>query len=281
MNLFFKRKLRNKFYRIINKIYERFVDFCLPKYTIGKEFENYGALTQYMKHHRLSFTPVWEKIHIDSKVKRHKQIREEFRSSNTVIETRFQFLTALISFCRRDISILDFGGGFSSIHFPLLAMQFNRKIHTTIYEPFPEVVEANRLIHKEYNDIKFTSTIPEKTFDIIYWGSSIQYVMCEEEIIEASKRAQYLVITYSPVVTSGKTFFTLSVPHNNTLVPIRIWNVDELTKLFLDNGFEIVNRRICKENWNFGLNNYKNLTADLMFRNTNFDNKVDVFHDSI
>ena len=61
-----------------------------------------------------------------------------------------------MAFYNDNISILDFGGGFQSIHFPIIASNPTKIINTSVYEPFPEVVEFNRKIHLDQDDIKFS-----------------------------------------------------------------------------------------------------------------------------
>ena len=267
---FFQRKLRTFIYEKIDKIYISLINYLLPKYVINYCFNSEDALREFANKKNFNFD-LREKKHILNEYKRHTNIRSDFLSGRRVIESRHRYFSSLVTFYNDNISILDFGGGFQSIHFPIIASNPTKMINTSVYEPFPEVVEFNRKIHFDQDDIKFSDVIPKNKFDFIYFGSSIQYEFSIVIILLAAKRAKYVVISYSPMVLDGESFFVISVPHNNSFVPIKIWNLYELIKIFEQNGFVLLNQVLTiEDNWNFGIKKYQNLVPDLLLRNSNF-----------
>ena len=267
---FFQRKLRTFIYEKIDKIYISLINYLLPKYVINYCFNSEDALREFANKKNFNFA-LREKKHILNEYKRHTNIRSDFLSGRRVIESRHRYFSSLVTFYNDNISILDFGGGFQSIHFPIIASNPTKMINTSVYEPFPEVVEFNRKIHLDQDDIKFSDVIPKNKFDFIYFGSSIQYEFSIDIILLAAKRAKYVVISYSPMVLDWDSFFVISVPHNNSFVPIKIWNLYELIKIFEQNGFVLLNQVLTiEDNWNFGIKKYQNLVPDLLLRNSNF-----------
>jgi putative methyltransferase (TIGR04325 family) len=266
---FFQRKLRTYLYEKIDKIYISLINYLLPKITINYCFKSEDALREFANKKNLSFD-LREKKHILNEYKQHTNIRSDFLSGRRVIESRHRYFSTLVSFYKDNISILDFGGGFQSIHFPIIASNPSKIINTYVYEPFPEVVELNRKIHLDQDDIKFSDVIPKNKFDFIYFGSSIQYEFSIDIILSAAKKTKYVVISYSPMVLDGESIYAISVPHNNSFVPIKIWNLYELIEIFEHNGFVLLNQVLTNEDWNFGIKKYQNLAPDLLLRNSNF-----------
>jgi hypothetical protein len=72
------------------------------------------------------------------------------------------------------------------------------------------------------------------------------------------------------MVLDGESIYAISVPHNNSFVPIKIWNLYELIEIFEHNGFVLLNQVLTNEDWNFGIKKYQNLAPDLLLRNSNF-----------
>jgi putative methyltransferase (TIGR04325 family) len=267
----FQRRVRNFLFRVIDKVYKNFINCLSPKYTISNCFSSEDALYRFADKKNYSLE-LRNREHILNKYKQNKNIRNDYLSGNKSIKERHEYFSSLIAFYKDNVSILDFGGGFQSIHFPIIASNPSKIINTHVYEPFHDVVKLNKKIHANKDDIKYSDIIPEDKYDFIYFGSSIQYELCKETFISAAKKAQYAVISYSPMILEGKSFYTITVPSNKSFVPIKIWNVNELINFFEQNGFVLLNQVIKYEDkWNYGVEKYKNFIPNLLLKNSNFN----------
>jgi putative methyltransferase (TIGR04325 family) len=139
------------------------------------------------------------------------------------------------------IRICDVGGGLGSQYINLSLSLKSITYDYTIIE-LPETSNAGNMVFNSYSNIKFTSEFPAsfESYDLVYFGSSLQYFDDYEKIIEnvCSYSPFEIVITDLPM-SGNKSFICAQVNMKDRVIPINVFNLDDLLLVFERFGYKL------------------------------------------
>lgn len=142
------------------------------------------------------------------------------------------------------INVLDIGGGLKPSFFTLVSSLKQKKIKSHVVD-FENIVKGANKIYN-YTDLKYSSSYPENTtFDVIYFGSSIQYFDNLSDIYNIIKNysAKLIVITYTSFAEDHACFTTGAYTSSHKfIVPTRVFNINLFIDFFSNNNFELIHK---------------------------------------
>jgi putative methyltransferase (TIGR04325 family) len=160
---------------------------------------------------------------------------------------RHNFLPTFISALEQEsINVFDIGGGYGTAFLSSLYSCPNIKIKSTVLE-LPNLISMYQKIYlnEQIDFISDLSNIKVNDFDIIYFGSSLQYfenyMLVLEKIIKLG--ARYIMISDTPM-GEFETFVCAQVNMKDNVIPILVFSVEEITKLISGYGYKIVHQSI-------------------------------------
>ena len=117
---------------------------------------------------------------------------------------------------RKPIDILDFGGAFASLYFRNFDILNKINLNWNIVDQ-DKIVSSSKELFKNYNQLKFLTLDQlenskcELEYDILYFGSSLQFIKNAEEVLRSlpTPSVQNIVIEQTPVVQSGVSKITI------------------------------------------------------------------------
>ena len=168
---------------------------------------------------------------------------------------------------------MDFGGGLRPCYFTL-DYSLTQKIKCHVID-FENIVKGAKEIYANIQDLTYSSNYPEnKTFDVIYFGSSIQYIDDLSGLFEKIKNYQpkLIVISYSSFADEHETFTTGSYTfHRKFITPTTVYNINEFIKFFSRNNYKLKHKSLMKKHdWTF----QHALEVKTRIYNLVFENKV-------
>ena len=147
---------------------------------------------------------IWEGVHIKKPKRKQNYFKSEIWMNKSEEKVRFfdkktneknireHILNILIK------KILDYGGGFGNIYFTLKHLRKNFKIF--VYDKEKKIIKkTSSLFNKLKKKILFfhnLNSLKNKKFDIIYFGSVLQYIFNLDYLLRRIKKfdANYIVI---------------------------------------------------------------------------------------
>jgi|TARA_B100001093_G_C26848195_1_gene1023839 hypothetical protein len=151
-------------------------------------------------------------------------------------------LALLISKNRKKTNVLDFGGNL--IAHSNLANKINIKSYNfKIYNPYIKKIR-NFFLFK-YNLINNLINLKDKKYDLVYFGSCIQYIDDLKAIINLNliSKSKYILITHTPL-SFGKKDISLENQKNQKNLLQKIYNLNFIEKKLLGNKFELIFKSI-------------------------------------
>lgn len=156
----------------------------------------------------------------------------------------FYMLKTVIQLQKKEINILDVGGGFGSVFLDLkyYLKNLDIKFNWTIVEQEEIVKQA-----LQWNDLdvsfksELDGMIGKKQFDFVLFGSCLQYIGNYQEIIQKALMFEPYRIAILKTPVSDETFF--AIQHTNPLgnhncyiadYPCRVFKEEELISIFND-----------------------------------------------
>lgn len=173
------------------------------------------------------------------------------------------------------INVLDIGGGFKPSFFTLVSSLKQKKIKSHVVD-FENIVKGANKIYN-YADLKYSSSYPENTtFDVIYFGSSIQYFENLSDIYNKIKNysAKLIVISYTSFAEDHETFTTGAYTSSHKfIVPFRVYNINLFIDFFSNNNFELIHKSLMDKSLNNRLDvlEIKSRIYNLVFEKKNID----------
>lgn len=160
---------------------------------------------------------------------------------------RRNFLPTALSFSsRKFMSILDVGGGLGTTFIDLKFSLPTKSIAVTIVE-LPSVVEVAREIFQKYPDIRFVSAFPKGDgyFDVIYFGSSLQYFENYISILQdsAALGPEFVVIA-DTTIGPAPSFACAQINMHGRVIPRMVFNMSELVATFAQHNYHLVHQSI-------------------------------------
>ena len=194
--------------------------------------------------------------HVNIQIERNRNTANEFKNdTRDTWNERESFLChALTLFPSKEINVLDIGGGLRPCYFTL-DYSLTQKIKCHVIE-FENIVKGAKEIYGNIQDLTYSSNYPEnKTFDVVYFGSSIQYFDDLSGLFEKIKNYQprLIVFSYSSFAEEHETFTTGSYTfHRKYITPTTVYNINEFIKFFSRNNYQLKHKSIMqKHDWKF------------------------------
>jgi len=139
----------------------------------------------------------------------------------------------------REPVILDIGGGLGATYWWL------RKVMPSLVLPGYSVVENSAVVARavelaEAGDLQeFHTDIPQRHFDLVYFGSSLQYFEDWGDIIQrsASSGAKYILFGKTPV--SPKQSYVMIQNYYESRIPVVVTGFEELVSFLENAGFTL------------------------------------------
>lgn len=158
---------------------------------------------------------------------------------------RLNFLpTALSLLQRSNLKILDVGGGLGTTFIDLKFSLPTTRVEVTVVE-LPSIAENARKIFEKYPDISFVSTFPEKgtDFDIVYFGSSLQYFENYNEVLmnSASLEPEFMVIA-DTTMGPAQSFACAQVNMHGRVIPRMVFYKPEMIETLGRLGYKLVHQ---------------------------------------
>ena len=188
--------------------------------------------------------------HVLAQIEKNKNLSDDFK--NDKIETwtpRESFLgNALTLFPSRKINILDIGGGLRPCYFTLnYSLSQNIKCHVVEFE---NIVKGAKEIFSDIPNLTYSNEYPiNEIFDVIYFGSSIQYFDDLDKIFNKIKNYQskIIVFSYSPFAEEHATFTTGAYTfHRKFITPTTIYNIKQFIDFFSKNNYELKHKSLLE-----------------------------------
>ena len=184
---------------------------------------------------------------------------ERFRNGDIPEEgvtlPRLNFLPTLLSLHPKESpSVLDVGGGAGISFIDLMFSLPGKSVSMTVLE-LPETAARARGILCDYHGLSFTDVFPgaEARFDVVYFGSSLQYFEDYRGILGRVMGLQAgLVVIADTTMGDGPTFVAAQVNMANRVIPRMVFNLSELTAVFAEGGYALLHKSINPDaNHNF------------------------------
>lgn len=248
-------------YFLASKTFERLNSFIVKK--IFKIFKVFFVKTEFDSLPVKNYTIKKEDV-----VSRLKE-SEKFKEKDLKPYITYNHLLDLITVMNRkeNFNFFDYGAGNLDLFYYL-----NKNISNINYF-FYDLKEVCELIkiYKENNNLKkinICDSIIKYNYDLVYFGSSLQYIKdYKEEILKFKNRTEYLLISQTPFFKKlnfiKENFIMKQVnmhPNINYLYAI---NLDIFKEFMEENNFKLVDKNLNKVTKFLNFKNFKNDRMDI------------------
>mgnify|MGYP001308443196 FL=1 len=190
------------------------------------------------------------KDHVTAQIEKNKNLANDFKNNKREFwAQREVFLcNSLTLFPSEEINVLDIGGGLRPCYFTLkYGLSQNIKCHVVEFE---NIVEGAKDIFGNIKNLTYSSEYPvNKIFDVIYFGSSIQYFDDLNKIFSKIMNYQpkIIVFSYSPFAEEHETFTTGKyTSFRKFITPTKLYNINELIDFFSKNNYELKHKSLLE-----------------------------------
>ena len=145
---------------------------------------------------------------------------------------------------RKINSILDIGGGVNPISF-YIKDYCNQEIRSSIIETENYANKLNE-ISKKYNYINYYSDINQiknESFDLIYFGSSLQYFEDRAyEMLDKSLKfnPKFIIFTRNFFIPGNEDIYSLQSCGRFHLIPHKFFSISKFINYFNENNFDLI-----------------------------------------
>lgn len=145
----------------------------------------------------------------------------------------------LLSLNKKKIQILDYGGGYGNLFFHL-KNKVKKNFKITVFDNNYKTIINSKKIFKKNSNIKFSNNLyrlKNKKFDLIYFGSVIQYVFDINSLLKfiQSVKPKYLVF-YDLMAGKNKDFYSFQNFYGKKMV-VKFYNLKALKFKFNKIGY--------------------------------------------
>ena len=213
--------------------------------------------------------------HVNIQIERNRNNANDFKNDTrkSWIERESFLSHALTLFPSKEINVLDVGGGLKPCYFTL-NYSLTQKIKCHVIE-FENIVKGAKEIYGNIQDLTYSSNYPEnKTFDVVYFGSSIQYFDDLSGLFEKIKnyKPRLIVFSYSSFAEEHETFTTGSYTfHRKFITPTTVYNINEFIDFFSRNNYQLKHKSLMQ---NHGWHIQHALEVKTRIYNLVFENEV-------
>ena len=147
-------------------------------------------------------------------------------------------LSLTISKSKKKTKVLDYGGGLIS-QSNLINKITLKNYNFTIYNPYIKKKKENLLFN--YSVVDNISHLNKKKFDLIYFGSCLQYIKDEELLTKLNfiAKSKFILITHTPLSFDAKSF-VLEKQKKQKNLSQKIYTYDFIIKKLLKNKFTLI-----------------------------------------
>lgn len=189
--------------------------------------------------------------HVEVQIKKNINNANDFLNDKKISwNERESFLChALTLFPKKEINVLDIGGGLKPCYFTL-KNSLPHKIKCHVIE-FENIVKGSKKIYENIEDLTYSTEFPKNmNFDVIYFGSSIQYFdnlnFLFEKIIDY--KPNLIAFSYTSFAENHKTFTTGTYTfHRKFITPATIYNINDFIEFFSKNNYLLKHKSIMKK----------------------------------
>tara|TARA_B100000035_G_C21017870_1_gene562780 strand:+ start:1047 stop:1715 length:669 start_codon:yes stop_codon:yes gene_type:complete len=142
---------------------------------------------------------------------------------------------------KKRVDVLDYGGNLMS-HVNLINKINTKKIYFTIFNPFSPKEIKNK-INLKIKSTQNLKILPKKKFDLIYFGSVLQYIenlkLINKKVISNSK---FVLITHTPITFDKKSY--IAKQSNEKKLFQKIHTLEHIKSILLKKNFQLVFKSI-------------------------------------
>ncbi len=142
---------------------------------------------------------------------------------------------------KKRVDVLDYGGNLMS-HVNLINKINTKKIYFTIFNPFSPKEIKNK-INLKIKSTQNLKILPKKKFDLIYFGSVLQYIenlkLINKKVISNSK---FVLITHTPITFDKKSY--IAKQSNEKKLFQKIHTLEHIKNILLKKNFQLVFKSI-------------------------------------
>lgn len=175
-------------------------------------------------------------------------------------------LSLLLAKGKTNTQVLDYGGNLIS-HCNLLNKINTKKISFLIYNPY--INNINKKLNFKYKLSNNISDIKNKKFNLIYFGSSLQYISDINSLIESKiiSKCNYVLITHTPLSFKEQKVVKKLRQSNHKELFQNIYSYKFIYQKLLNKKFELIFKSINHQKYS-GINKkYKNIfSVNLLFK---------------
>jgi len=176
-------------------------------------------------------------------------------------------LSLLMSKKDKKTRVLDFGGSLISQSNLINKIKI-KNYNFEIYNPFIKKIKKKLLF--KYNFTKKINDLKKKKFDLIYFGSCIQYIKNLNELINLNfiAKSKYILITHTPLSFDEKKILYKKQKNQKNLSQ-KIYAYNFIKNKLLENKFILIFKSINDFKYSGLIKKKKNiLSVNLLFKRT-------------
>lgn len=170
-------------------------------------------------------------------------------------------LLILSAIPKTGIRMLDIGSGFG-LTFHFLNSHLSKDLEYTgiDLEEVSTLAKKNFANYKNFKVAKISDLINQE-FDVVYFGSSLQYFEDYKSTLERALRNSPKIVFISDTPLGHlKSFVTCQVNMKDRKIPRWIFSFSEIDSVFRSNGYELVSRNHVK--WHSAIHNFSNFPEE-------------------
>lgn len=150
-------------------------------------------------------------------------------------------LVSVLADTNSKIKVLDFGGGMGEQYLKTLA-----KIPDRTSDIFFDVVESKKTIQelpaqmKSFKNLRFFEETPgNQIYDVIHFGSVMQYIEHWQDLLRSLCRCQTRYIVFSDFLGGEIPTFVTTQKYNDEKIPVRWYSFKEFSSFLGEIGFRL------------------------------------------
>ena len=195
-------------------------------------------------------------------VKLEKMI--ETYSKNPQIDGNYRdrdLLLVVAGMNAEEIKILDIGSGFANTFF-YLKSNFKKRIDYIAVDLKEIVHTLNQRMHGYGNFKAYTfDEVPSEKFDLVYFGSSLQYVEeFENHLVQICKLKPPAIFISDTPMGNENTFVTVQVNMEGRRIPRWVFSKTEVIGLLECHGYKLVAESLV--DWHQKIHNFDNFPTN-------------------
>ena len=188
---------------------------------------------------------------IENSLKKIAAIHEDARKKKTIPSvTKFRdrdgllsVVAAIVCHERGGVKILDFGGGIGFAYYQVAQSLPSRKNFEYHIVEMEAVAKAGRDFFKDEPNIFFSDSLPEGdelTFDLVYLGSSLQYIERWETMLIQLCGYKPRYVLFTDLLAGDIPTFATAQIYYGSKIPAWFFNVGEITDSMERLGYGLI-----------------------------------------